>query len=139
MAEGDGQEVAWLDELVEQIRRLHDLVLERSGGVAGEHTARLHASCARPFQTAFGELIFALDIEQGAVLFHGLICNHVFVDGNKRTGTLALILFLTARGYIRDAPSQLQIRLIGEVAVATASGALDVNDVAKWLRRILEP
>jgi hypothetical protein len=58
MAEGNGEEVAWLEELVADLRELHDEVITASGGRAGEHTARLFASCARPFQTALGKDLF---------------------------------------------------------------------------------
>lgn len=139
MAEGDGQAVAWLDRLVADVRRYHALVLKLSGGAAGEHTARLFASCARPFQSAFGEDAFADDVERAAALFHGIICDHAFVDGNKRTATVAVILVLVAKGYVADEPTDLQVRLLGEVAVETAMSRLDVRDVADWLHRIFDP
>ncbi len=139
MAEGDGEEVAWLDRLVADVRRYHALVLELSGGVAGEHTARLLASCARPFQSASGEDAFADDVERASALFHGIICDRAFVDGNKRAATVAVILFLVAKGSVSVEPTDLQVRLLGEVAVETAMSRLDVRDVADWLHRIFDP
>jgi hypothetical protein len=62
------REVPWLDELVENIRRIHELILQHSGGSQGEHTERLYASCARPFQTAFGTLLYQSEVEQAAAL-----------------------------------------------------------------------
>ncbi|MHB8375776.1 MAG: type II toxin-antitoxin system death-on-curing family toxin [Dehalococcoidia bacterium] len=139
MAEGHGEEVGWFDQLVANIRECHALVLETSGGAAGEHTARLLASCARPFQSAFGEDAFADDVERAAALFHGIIAGHAFVDGNKRTATITAILFLIARGHLTDKPTTIQVRLLGEVAVETAMSRLDVRDVADWLHRIFDP
>jgi death-on-curing protein len=111
------------------------------GGARGEHTAPLYSSCARPFQTAFGEPIYRSSYERAAALFHSIICNHAFVDGNKRTGTVAALLLLDAEGSLPEVSGQgyLRLDLLGQVALATASGHLDARQVEFWLRRILEP
>ena len=87
MGQGDGSQVEWLDVLVDGVRAIHELMLEIGGGAAGEHTASLYAACARPFQSAFGESIYADAYSRAAAIFHAIICDHVFVDGNKRTAT----------------------------------------------------
>jgi death-on-curing protein len=139
MVEGNGEALAWFEQLVADIRHCHSMVLETSGGAAGEHTDRLFASCARPFQSALVESLFGGYFARAAALFHGIISSHAFVDGNKRTATIALILFLAARGVITDAPSEVEIRLLGEIAVLTAASRLNVEDVTRWLHRILDP
>ena len=57
MAEGDGEALAWLDELVEQTA-----ILDTSGGLHGEQAARLYAVCARPFHTAFGDEVYLSNV-----------------------------------------------------------------------------
>ncbi|TAK63159.1 MAG: hypothetical protein EPO22_06795 [Dehalococcoidia bacterium] len=85
MAQGNGQPLEpWFLELVEEIRNWHHEAL-KTGGADGEHTARLHASVGRAFQSAFGRPAYATDVDKAGALFHGLVCNHPFVDGNKRT------------------------------------------------------
>ncbi|MEX2226415.1 MAG: Fic family protein [Dehalococcoidia bacterium] len=138
MAEGDGQAVAWLDELVAKIRDWHEQIIETSGA-AGEHTARLLACCARPFQGGVHGDYFPSDVEKGAALFHGIISGHPFVDGNKRTATLATTLYLIASGVLDNTPSPLHFRMLGELAVAVASSRTTVEEVADWLERILGP
>lgn len=138
MAQGDGDQVEWFDHLVSQIRAWHDYIIEESGGASGENTARLLGSVGRAFQSAFGEDAFKGDLEKAAALFHGIICNHAFVDGNKRTATVTALLFLTARGALSD-PSPLQVRMVGEVALEAASAGLAVEDVIRWFHRILDP
>ena len=96
MGQGDGRQVEWLEVLVEGIRRIHGWMLEIGGGAQGEHTASLYAACARPFQSAFGETIYTTPCERAAALFHAIICDHAFVDGNKRTGTGAALLILSS-------------------------------------------
>lgn len=140
MAQGNGEEVEpWLEDLVVAIREHHEDALAGGGGLAGEHADKLYASCARPFHMAFGRWLFRSPVLMAAALFHGIITSHAFVDGNKRTASIACASLLRAFDYIDGTPSSLQTALLGEVAVDTASGHLDVDAVAVWLRRIFGP
>ncbi len=56
----------------------------------------LASAVGRPFQTIFGEPAYPTICSKAAALFHSLICNHPFANGNKRTAVLALDLFLCA-------------------------------------------
>ncbi len=56
----------------------------------------MESAVARPFQTAFGKPIFQSVPQKAAALFHSLIANHPFENGNKRTAVIALDLFLNA-------------------------------------------
>ena len=139
MAERDGEAVAWLDDLVALLRDNHADALEDGGGLPGEHTEKLYAACARPFHTAFGRYLFSTPTLTIAALFHGIINGHVFMDGNKRTASITCLGLLAAFDYAPEHPSELQVRLLGEVAVETASGGLDVEGAAVWVRRIFGP
>jgi death-on-curing protein len=108
--------------------------------MAGEYTGRLEAVCARPFQAVFGEDLYPTPQLKAAAIFQGLINDHAFVDGNKRTASMAAMTLLIATGYLQARPSSLQVRLVGELAIETAlPGSLSVADVAFWLERILGP
>jgi death-on-curing family protein len=50
----------------------------------------------RPFQTAYQEQIHPTVVDKGVALFHSLIANHPFANGNKRTAVMALNLFFSA-------------------------------------------
>jgi death on curing protein len=60
----------------------------------------LESSVKQPFQSAFGADAYPTIEEKGACLFHCLIANHCFQNGNKRTGVLALDQFMYANGYV---------------------------------------
>jgi len=60
----------------------------------------LESSVRQPFQSAFGEDAYPTIEEKAACLFHSLIANHCFQNGNKRTGVLALDQFLYANAYV---------------------------------------
>jgi death-on-curing protein len=101
MAEGDGGQVKQhVEELVGLIERAHELIIRTSGGVHGVHASSLSAAVARPFQSAFGEFIYKTPVERAAALFHAIISDHVFVDGNKRTATFTAAFYLEATGFL---------------------------------------
>ena len=65
----------------------------------------------------------------------GICTNHPFRDGNKRISFLAAVVFLGLNGFALVAPD-------GEVVermVALASGNLDEETIADWLRSRIEP
>lgn len=68
----------------------------------GEYRDRklIESATGRPFQTAFGEEVFPTLAAKGAALFHALICNHCFFNGNKRTAVISLDLFLVMNGTV---------------------------------------
>lgn len=68
---------------------------------ADEYRSRdlLASAVARPFHSAFEQDAYPTVIEKAAALFHSLISNHPFHNGNKRTAVLAFDIFLFANGY----------------------------------------
>jgi death-on-curing family protein len=60
--------------------------------------ALLDSAVNRPFQTFDGKYLHEGFSRQAAALFHSLVCNHCFMNGNKRTAVMALDMFCTANG-----------------------------------------
>ena len=60
----------------------------------------------------------------------GIIKNHPFVDGNKRTGFMAAYLFLGRNGY-RFAADESEVVV---KTVDVAAGKATEKDYAAWLR-----
>jgi death-on-curing protein len=61
---------------------------------------------------------------------YGVVKNHPFVDGNKRTAFLAAYVFLRINGWLLHAP---QIEAFQSV-LALADGSLEEPGFARWLR-----
>lgn len=59
---------------------------------------RLESAVLRPQTTAGGEDAYADIHTKAAALLHSLVRNHPFVDGNKRTGVLAVAYFFRLNG-----------------------------------------
>lgn len=122
-------EPVWVTE--EDCLSFHDKLLARFGGAAGvRDRGLLESALARP-QHRFAYEQASLH-ELAATYAHGIVKNHPFIDGNKRTGFLAAALFLEANG--------VRFRAREEDAVvqtlALAAGAIGVEEFAAWLAAV---
>lgn len=115
----------------EQVLFLHDRLIEETGG---EHGVRdlgaLESALARP-ETGFGTTEFYPDLmTKAAVLMDGIIRNHPFVDGNKRTGIAVAALFLQLNGYGLTATNDELEAFTLQVTV----GKPTLSEIADWFR-----
>lgn len=119
----------WL--LREAIISAHEIALAEHGGPAGlRDSGLLDAALARPKQLfAYGDPAPDLAALAAAYAF-GLVKNHPFVDGNKRTAFVAAELFLNLNAVELDATDAECIRAVLELAAGTADEAA----FASWLR-----
>ncbi len=114
------------------IEYIHDDLLDvfwpSSEKVAGKglrDRALLESAAARPFQSAFGNDIFPAILDKAAALFHSLIANHAFVDGNKRTAVTAFDHFLLANGLVLGIPNSTMYDLAEDAMAAVTSATTD--------------
>ena len=72
---------------------------------------------------------------KAAALMHSLVMNHAFVDGNKRVGAHAALLFIRVNGMEPViTPAELT-----EVTLSVARGELSAEALTVWLRQRLRP
>jgi death-on-curing protein len=117
---------------IEQVLALHAFQKRKYGGGAGlRDRAALEAALARPGTTFGGEDLYPELTDKAAALMHSLVANHPFVDGNKRVGAHALLLFLMANGFD---PLFTPAELV-DVTLAVARGELSAEALAIWLRQ----
>jgi death on curing protein len=113
------KEPVWIDE--RDALALHDRLLALHGGAVGlRDDGLLKSALARPQQ----HLAYAAspDIADLAAAYTcGIVLNHPFVDGNKRTGSVVGVLFLELNGYRFNASEEDAARVVLELA----SGNLD--------------
>ena len=69
----------------------------------------LESAIARPFMTCNGEFLHKGVFRQAAALFHGIISNHTFHNGNKRTALLATTTYLGDNGYWVTQPTDEEL------------------------------
>ncbi len=109
---------------------MNDEQVAEHGGIADVRDANLLASAlARPQNlVAYGNpSVFDL----GAAYAFGLIKNHPFLDGNKRTGFLSAYLFLDLNGWDLSVPEAEAVITV----VALAKGNMDESGFSAWLKK----
>lgn len=82
-----------------QIIMLYDELIKETGGSRGlRNEDFLDSALNVPFQSFDGTDAFPSIQQKAARLGFGFIRNHAFVDGNKRIGTHAMLIFLSLNG-----------------------------------------
>ncbi len=121
----------WLDE--RDARTIHERLLALHGGAEGVRDAGLLASAlARPQQlAAYGDNPDVSDL--AAAYTAGVVKNHPFVDGNKRTGFVLGILFLEMNGMRFTASEELATQAVLDIA----AGTTDLTGYAAFLRETI--
>ena len=115
----------------EQVLRLHNALLETFGGTAGiRDDGLLESALNAPFATFGGQYLYPSVQAKAAQLGFGLVCNHPFVDGNKRIGMYVMLTFLEVNGIRLDCANDEVV----EVGLAVASGAMDYEALLAWVR-----
>ena len=113
-----------------EVLRLHERVLEQSGGATGIRDYNgLASAVALPKMTFAGKELYQTIYEKAGVLGYALINNHPFVDGNKRVGHLAMELFLLLNGLELYKSVDYQEKMIIQVA----SGEIERDEFTKWI------
>jgi death on curing protein len=126
--------VAYLSK--SQLLHLHERLIDRFGGPAGlRDEGGLDSAIARPPATFDGEDLYATLAEKAAALFHSLVSNHPFLDGNKRLAAISAELFLLANGLELVASDED----LEELVMSSARGELAVEEIAIWLDQRLTP
>lgn len=121
-------EPRWVPRLVVEV--IHTDQVREHGGLLGiRDEGLLEAALARPRQVwAYGDDV---DLPLLAASYaHGIVSNHPFLDGNKRTAFLTLLVFLGLNGVDFEAKED---DVVGTIRSA-AAGEFDAEDLARWIR-----
>ena len=108
---------------------LHDLMLSHYGGIVGVRDKNLlESALAKPQQLfAYAKPDMA---QMAAANAFGVIKNHPFLDGNKRTG------FMLAAGFLERNDFEFHATEADAVlrTLALAAGEMDEAAYARWLK-----
>jgi death on curing protein len=116
---------------VEDVLLLHEEQLAGYGGAAGvRDPGSLDSAVATPSVTFDGQFVHEDIFAMAAAYAFHIAENQPFVDGNKRTGLAAALVFLDLNGVtVADPQGQLY-----EAMMALADGRLDKQGLAALLR-----
>ena len=115
-----------------EIIEIHDYQIEHFGGGEGLRDIELLKSAiGMPSATFGGEYLHPTVIEMAAAYLYHLVENHPFVDGNKRVGAMASLIFLDLNGYDFDA-SDTEFT---DIVVKVASGKILKAEISLFFRQ----
>lgn len=118
-----------------QILLLHSALIAESGGSDGVRDEGLLDSAVNiPFQTFSGQDLYPTVLEKAVRLGFGLIRNHPFIDGNKRIGTHAMLVFLNLNSITLSYEDDELISAI----LSVASGEMDADGLLKWIQQHID-
>lgn len=113
-----------------QVLLLHQALVQETGGLDGlRDEALLDSALAAPFQSFGDQPLFPSIPQKAARLGYGLVKNHPFLDGNKRTGAHVMLVFLALNGMELEYTQQELVDII----LAVAAGTKDLDDLHQWI------
>ncbi|MBI4613518.1 MAG: type II toxin-antitoxin system death-on-curing family toxin [Planctomycetes bacterium] len=121
---------------LQQVIKIHRDQIERYGGSSGIRDMGLLESALAMPRSGFGGQYFHTDLHEmaAAYLFH-IVKNHPFLDGNKRVGAAAALVFLELNGVeVRVSDDRLATTVL-----AVAEGRLQKSGIAEFFRKHARP
>ena len=84
----------------------------------------------------FGEPLYPTIADKASIYLYNIICNHIFSDGNKRTGLGVALVFLEENGYqLKDAVTN---EILLNFVIEVASGQKTLEECREWFKDNLE-
>lgn len=118
-----------------QILLLHTALISESGGSDGiRDNGLLDSALNTPFQTFADQDLYPTLLEKAVRLGFGLIRNHPFIDGNKRIGTHAMLVFLEINNITLSYEDEELIATI----LSVAAGELNDDGLLDWVQKHIE-
>lgn len=106
-------------------------IIKATGGSLGlRDLGLLESAINRPRASFGGKDLYPKVLEKAAALFHSMILNHPFLDGNKRTALAVLYEFLKQNGYNLKASEKELI----ELPLKIERKDFSLEEIARWLK-----
>jgi len=125
----DSKDIRFLS--LDQALQMHEESIRHYGGDSGiRDIGLLESALAQPLATFAGQYLHEDIYSMAAAYLYHIVMNHPFVDGNKRTGTLAAFIFLHANALTLTCSSDE----LADLTLAVACGNLDKAGIAEFFR-----
>ena len=116
---------------LDHVLRLHRSLIEHYGGTEGmRDVGLLQSAIAMPQASYSGESLHADIYEMAAAYLYHIVQNHPFLDGNKRTGAAAAIVFLAMNDIQVDNDEDGLVAL----TLSVATGQVGKGEIAEFFR-----
>jgi death on curing protein len=116
---------------IADILEVHQFSINNYGGAEGvRDIGGLKSAIARPFQTFAGNYLYKTIFERAAALGESLIINHPFLDGNKRTGFIAMVAFVEEEGNFLIASNEQAYNF----TIKISTEEIKFEQIVEWLK-----
>lgn len=121
---------------VEDVIYINRQVVQHAGGSIGVRDIGLIDSAVnRPKATFDGKDLYPSLFEKSAAIFHSIIFNHAFLDGNKRTAIASAAQTMFINGYnLKTSNQELE-----SFTLRIVRDRLEVEAIAEWLELYSKP
>ena len=115
---------------VTQVLYLHNMMCKTTGGSSRvRDIGSLESAIYHAYASFEGEDLYPTIEEKAARQAYGIIRNHPFLDGNKRTGLFVMLIFLELNNiHLYFSQSELV-----ELGTGIAEGKIDSKQITKWI------
>lgn len=117
----------WINIKRTTVDRIQNQLIQRTEGTPGVlNSGNIDSALNSPNASFGGQDLYPTDLYKCCKLYHALVSNHGYVDGNKRIG---LFMFLVSLDNCDiDAPN-LDADLLESTTLQIASGQIDLNQL----------
>jgi death on curing protein len=113
-----------------QVLHLHNIMCKATGGLPEiRDIGALESSLYHSYASFEGKEFYPTVEEKAARQAYGIIRNHPFLDGNKRTGLFVMLVFLELNK-VKLYFSQSELV---ELGIGIAEGKTDSKQIIKWI------
>lgn len=114
----------------DQIILLHAHLISETGGIDGiRDRGLLESAVHTPFQSFNGTDAYPSLQQKAARLCYGLVKNHAFLDGNKRIGVHAMLVFLS----LNKIELEYSQEELSDIILKVAAGECSFEDLLEWV------
>jgi len=114
----------------DQIILLHAHLISETGGIGGiRDRGLLESAVHTPFQSFNGTDAYPSLQQKAARLCYGLVKNHAFLDGNKRIGVHAMLVFLS----LNNIELEYSQEELSDIILKIAAGECSFEDLLEWV------
>lgn len=116
----------------DEVLHLHEKLINSTGGLAGVRDIdALESSIINCMQTFDDKDLYPTVIEKSARTAFSICKNHPFIDGNKRTAILAMLVLLEINGFNLNY-SQEELAALG---FGIADSTVSYEGIVEWIKQ----
>jgi death-on-curing protein len=116
---------------VEEVIQIHNELVSKYGGLHGIRDMGLLVSAIEmPKSAMLGEYLHQCIFDKASAYLYHIVCNHAFLDGNKRTGIATTLIFLCQNGI----HIKYDMKKLEELVCLVAQGMISKQEISKFLQ-----